>query len=65
MNLFPMSEPIKKSCINYATRFLYGDVRTKVLDIINTTDHSKRDEVLHYLTVIVKAECNLIDCINK
>lgn len=65
MNLFPISEAVEQSCINYATRFLYGDVKDKVLEIINTADHSKREEVLHHLTVITKAECNLIDCVNK
>lgn len=65
MNPFPMSEVIEKSCIDYATRFLYGDIKTEVLKIIETPEHGKREQVLYYLTAINKAECNLINLINE
>lgn len=65
MNPFAMSQLIEKSCIDYATRFLYGDIKIKVVKIINTPGHDKREQVLHYLTAINKAECNLINLINE
>ncbi|MEM1395774.1 MAG: hypothetical protein AAGG00_21300 [Cyanobacteria bacterium P01_H01_bin.150] len=56
---------IEASAIEYADKYLYGDVRENTLKIIKDAGHPKRQEIMDYLISIAITQQKIIDLVDE